>query len=87
MTMCKTCVYYEFDDVFNSFQCRRCLVPQNNIDWSVPCEYYIEDAKHYKERTEIKKPVKVKKLKECTEVKKPVKFKKLKERKNIREIE
>ena len=61
MTLCKTCVYYEFDEVFNSFQCRRCLVPQNNIEWGVPCKYYIEDARAYKERIEPKQPNKRKK--------------------------
>ena len=69
---CFSCVYYERKYGCDSEEKKCILSDSDNFQYAFPCSHYIEDAKHYKERTEIKKPVKVKKLKE---------------RKNIREIE
>ena len=76
---CQSCVYYEYRDEYNGFSCGLQHGVNTSRSYPIfaekdnnPCSHYIEDAKHYKDRTEIKKPVKVKKLKE---------------RKNIKEIE
>ena len=58
MTPCRTCVYCEPDKPDFVLQapmwCTRRDCPVNDIEWSEPCKYYIEDARCYKERTEIK---------------------------------
>ena len=63
---CESCIYYENRYEHNEKGCYWGLIG------NFPCCHYIEDAKHYKDRTEVKKRVKVKSLKE---------------RKNIKEIE
>ena len=69
---CFSCVYYERKYGCDSKEKKCILSDSANFQYAFPCLHYIEDAKHYKDRTEVKKPVRIKKLKE---------------RKNIKEIE
>lgn len=67
---CESCIYYEDLYGYNEKGCSLGICA--SFCDSFPCSHYIEDAKHYKNRTEVKKPTKVKEFKV---------------RKNIREIE
>ena len=65
---CESCTYYERKEgcdgselSCNEFYCR--LSDSIGFKYEMPCSHFIEDARHYRERTEVKKHVKVKKFK------------------------